>query len=233
MAKKGKKKVFQSRLFLVLVPLFFVWGVLVLVVSGQRFLAQRPCGCGPFSGEISGEFDSGEKEAYWENRAVEYPFSLLASLPRLEGDVRVLGESDDYRWIEVDLSDQKLYAHEGDRIVYEFLVSSGKPWTPTLSGDFRIWLKLRYAKMSGGSREAGNYYYLPNVPFIQYYSGDYGLHGAYWHNNFGNTMSHGCVNLAIPDAEKLFVWTRPVVPAGRNAVRASASQPGTRVIVHP
>jgi hypothetical protein len=34
----------------------------------------------------------------------------------------------------------------------------------------------------------------------------YGLHGTYWHDNFGTPMSHGCVNLSNADAQWLFNW---------------------------
>ncbi len=223
-----------QKLFLFLLPFALVLSLVVLFVSGRQFLLSGSCGCGSVEASPSGEFDSSEKVAVFNNQEVE---TLMAeSISDLEAmavdEGAVLGLRGDERWIEIDLSEQKLYAHEGTRIVYSFPVSTGKPWTPTRVGDFRIWIKLRYAKMSGGSRALGNYYYLPNVPFIQYYDGDYGLHGAYWHNNFGHTMSHGCVNLSIPDSEKLFYWTGPVLPEGRNMVMASDHNPGTRVVIH-
>jgi lipoprotein-anchoring transpeptidase ErfK/SrfK len=49
-------------------------------------------------------------------------------------------------------------------------------------------------------------YYLPNVPYTMYFYGGYGLHGTYWHNNFGTPMSHGCVNLSTADSGWLFDW---------------------------
>jgi len=98
-------------------------------------------------------------------------------------------------WFDVDLSDQRMYAYEGDTLVRTFIVSTGTWQTPTLTGRFKIWIKLKSAPMSGPG------YYLPNVPHIMYYDGDYGIHGAYWHNNFGVPMSHGCINLSLPDAE--------------------------------
>jgi lipoprotein-anchoring transpeptidase ErfK/SrfK len=53
----------------------------------------------------------------------------------------------------------------------------------------------------------GECYYVPDVPFVQYFT-NYGhaLHGAYWHNDFGNVRSHGCVNLPLPFAEWLWYW---------------------------
>jgi len=58
--------------------------------------------------------------------------------------------------------------------------------------------------MSGGS--GNDAYNLPNVPYVMFFYRDYGLHGAYWHNNFGHTMSHGCINLRQVDARDLFKW---------------------------
>ncbi len=98
-------------------------------------------------------------------------------------------------WFDVDLSDQRMYAYEGDTLVRTFVVSTGTWQTPTVTGRFKVWVKLRSAPMSGPG------YYLPDVPYIMYFYGDYGIHGTYWHNNFGVPMSHGCVNLSIPDAE--------------------------------
>lgn len=204
----------------------------VLFFSSKKQLAESACGCGMPAPEATGEFEFGEKEAVFEGRVVIGKLeSFLADLglPEKERPV-VLGVTSEDRWVEIDLSDQRLFAHEGDKIVYNFPVSTGKPWTPTPTGEFRVWSKFKYAKMSGGS--GSSYYYLPNVPYIQYFSRDYGLHGAYWHNNFGQTMSHGCVNLSITDSQKLFYWTSPPVPAGKNAVYPSKEYPGTRVIVH-
>ncbi len=101
-------------------------------------------------------------------------------------------------WIDVDLSQQRLYAYEGDTIVNSFLVSTGTWQTPTVTGKFKVWIKLRYSDMTGPG------YYLPDVPYVMYFYKDYGLHGTYWHNNFGTPMSHGCVNLSIPDAAWLY-----------------------------
>jgi lipoprotein-anchoring transpeptidase ErfK/SrfK len=105
---------------------------------------------------------------------------------------------DEERWIDVDLSDQRLTAYEGDTPVHSFLVSSGLPATPTPVGQFRIWIKLRYDDMAGAD------YYIKDVPFVMYFHEGYGLHGVTWHGNFGHPMSHGCVNLPTAEAEWLF-----------------------------
>jgi lipoprotein-anchoring transpeptidase ErfK/SrfK len=101
-------------------------------------------------------------------------------------------------WIDVNLSQQRVYAYAGDTLMNSFVVSTGTWQTPTVTGKFKIWTKIRSQAMTGPG------YYLPNVPFVMYFYKDYGLHGTYWHNNFGTPMSHGCVNLTIPDSEWLY-----------------------------
>lgn len=105
------------------------------------------------------------------------------------------------RWIDVDLSNQRTYAYEGDQVIRSFVVSTGTWQYPTVTGQYRIYIKYESAPMSGPG------YYLPGVPFIMYFYKGYGLHGTYWHNNFGTPMSHGCVNLTIDDAEWLYYWS--------------------------
>lgn len=60
----------------------------------------------------------------------------------------------------------------------------------------------------------------------------YGLHGTYWHNNFGYPMSHGCVNLRTADAEKIFYWTLPPVSENVWSVYAGQDNPGTPIIIY-
>ena len=150
-------------------------------------------------------------------------------------DTDVLGtttpEAQEKKWIEVDISKQHLYAHEGDKVVFDFPVSTGK-WAPTPEGEFRIWIKLRYHRMIGGSLDLGTFYDLPNVPYVMYFYQGYGLHGAYWHNNFGQPMSHGCVNISIPDSRKVFEWAGPVMEPDATQAKPTAENPGTRVVVH-
>jgi lipoprotein-anchoring transpeptidase ErfK/SrfK len=104
------------------------------------------------------------------------------------------------RWIDVNLSTQSVYAYEGDTVVNSFIVSTGTAYTPTVTGKYKIWIKFVSTDMSGPG------YYLPDVPYAMYFYKGYGLHGTYWHNNFGTPMSHGCVNLRTSDAEWLYYW---------------------------
>ncbi len=104
------------------------------------------------------------------------------------------------RWIDVDLTHQSVYAYEGETVVNSFIVSTGTWLTPTVTGQYKIYVKLRYGNMSGPG------YFLPDVPYIMYFYESYGLHGTYWHHNFGTPMSYGCVNLRTEDAAWLFNW---------------------------
>lgn len=175
-------------------------------------------------------------KAIFENNPVrglqqQVPSYSIATVLPANIERHVASAQDDSKWIEIDLSDQKLYAWENGNKIFEFVVSSGKPWTPTLTGEFRIWIKLRYANMKGGSKERGDYYFLPNVPYVMYYDRGYGIHGTYWHNNFGQVMSHGCVNLRTENAGQLFEWVSPSLN-GKSVAKSTSENPGTRVVVH-
>lgn len=104
------------------------------------------------------------------------------------------------RWIRIDLSQQRLYAYQGSKLVNKFVVSTGLWGTPTVTGTYRIYVKYRSAHMSGPG------YYLPNVPYTMYFYNGYGIHGTYWHNNFGTPMSHGCVNMRTSEAGWIYSW---------------------------
>ncbi|HKG53051.1 MAG TPA: L,D-transpeptidase family protein, partial [Anaerolineales bacterium] len=83
------------------------------------------------------------------------------------------------RWIDVDLTNQSVYAYEGDTVVNSFIVSTGTWLTPTVTGQYKIYVKIRSGNMHGPG------YFLPDVPYIMYFYKGYGLHGTYWHHNFG------------------------------------------------
>lgn len=108
--------------------------------------------------------------------------------------------------IVVDLSDQRVYAYENGQLLRNVLVSTGLPGTPTVQGDYRIYVKYDSQLMSGPG------YYLPGVPYVMYFYKGYGLHGTYWHNNFGQPMSHGCVNMPTPEAQWFYNWAEIGTP---------------------
>jgi lipoprotein-anchoring transpeptidase ErfK/SrfK len=102
------------------------------------------------------------------------------------------------RWIQVDLTKQRVIAWDGNRWVDAMIVSTGKDATPTPTGVYDIYVKYREARMQGDD------YDIPDVPHVMYFSGGYGFHGAYWHNKFGTPVSHGCINLALDKAKWLY-----------------------------
>jgi lipoprotein-anchoring transpeptidase ErfK/SrfK len=116
--------------------------------------------------------------------------------------VRPFGVGQNERWVDVNLTTQTLRAYEGDTVVYTTLVSSGTWEHPTVTGQFRVWLTFESQTMDGSL--LGYDYYVENVPYVMYFYQDYALHGAFWHNNFGTPMSHGCVNLTTSDAAWLY-----------------------------
>ena len=140
------------------------------------------------------------------------------------------------KWIDVNITKQVLVAYEGKTMVYATLVSTGEAGledaehtTATKRGIFRIHKKWLSTTMD--SEMVGEEFELRDVPYVQYFEEGYAIHGAYWHDGFGQPKSHGCINLAPEDARRLFFWTDPPVPQGWHG----AEQPlkGTVVFVHP
>ncbi|MCC6554346.1 MAG: L,D-transpeptidase family protein [Polyangiaceae bacterium] len=143
------------------------------------------------------------------------------------------------KWVDVNLTRKTLVAMAGDKPVYAALVSPGrrsknkKKNHPTKPGVFRIREKHVAVTMDGDGTVAGDLpYSIEDVPYVAYYDGSYALHGAFWHNNFGREMSHGCVNLSPLDAKKIFFWVEPKLPRGWHAVWATSEHPGTLVSIH-
>lgn len=126
----------------------------------------------------------------------------------------------DNKRIEISLADQTLTAYEGDQVVLFSKISSGlgiqpdpddTPWN-TPAGDYNI--ESKYPSKHMGSGILANPYGddLPGVPWTMFFLNPpgYAIHGAYWHNNFGIQMSHGCVNMRNEEAKWLYRWTNPV-----------------------
>lgn len=180
---------------------------------------------------------SAENTAYFHDHdALPLTSNQLSALLQPKS---VLGDTTQDKRIEVDLTNQKTYAYEGDRKIFEFSVSTGK-WAKTPTGGFRIWAKVRSQKMSGGDKTLGTYYYLPNVPYVMFFSNDqiakmrgFSFHGTYWHDNFGHPMSHGCVNMRTADAQTLYEWASPIVTNQKVwSTLADAANDGTRVLIY-
>jgi hypothetical protein len=183
--------------------------------------------------DLSGHVDSEKKIGFWHGEKVDIPPYIFDFEDKKV--LSVVPKED--RWIEVDLSEQKLYAWENGEIFLESLVSTGLPWWSTPEGEYTIWLKSRAVTMEGGE---GKYYYnLPNVPYVMFFQNDdlpkalgYGLHGTYWHDDFGKVHSHGCVNLPTSIAKELYYWTYPILSNDQKSVYATDENPGTKIIIH-
>lgn len=144
----------------------------------------------------------------------EYAESLFYSNPNPYGvDPTTI---DGPKRIEVSISEQTMRVYQGDTLVLESLVSTGLEPNHTEIGSFHVRIKYKSQTMEGftngsgevislGSEGEGEAYSVKDVPDVMYF--DYeaeALHGAYWHNNFGNPMSHGCVNQPLDVAAFMF-----------------------------
>jgi hypothetical protein len=143
------------------------------------------------------------------------------------------------RWLDVDLSTQTAVLFQGTTPIYATLVSSGKNHpqkdqdhsSPT--GEWRIREKHITATMDGDGSAAGDMpYSIEAVPYVMYFHRSYAVHGAFWHENFGVKMSHGCINMAPLDAKYVFFHTDPPVLQGWQGAWSSDERPGSRVIAH-
>jgi lipoprotein-anchoring transpeptidase ErfK/SrfK len=95
-------------------------------------------------------------------------------------------------------------------------VSLGRAGVETPEGEYSTMGKYRFDNMSSTTvSNADHAYFLPNVPFVQYYlDGGYAIHATYWHDQFGLVESQGCINLTWGDGAYLFGLTQPTVADG-------------------
>ncbi|MFP6686108.1 MAG: L,D-transpeptidase, partial [Polyangiaceae bacterium] len=123
-------------------------------------------------------------------------------------------------WLDISILRGVLVAYEFDKPVYATLISPGRgglptPGVPTLdtaatpTGQFGVLGKYLTATMVSGSNAKLVH---AEVQFTQNFDGPYALHGAYWHDRWGEKKSGGCVNLAPIDAKRMFEWTEPRLP---------------------
>ena len=149
--------------------------------------------------------------------------------------------SPDDKRIEVDLDFQTLACYEGSSEVYFCRTSSGlknlidpatglannKLATPV--GNLLTHWKIVSLNMTAGTFQSG--YSTPAVPWTTMISGDgIAIHGAFWHNAFGEKRSHGCINVAPEDAKWIFRWTTPYVSLAQSEMRVSLPDHGTIVV---
>jgi lipoprotein-anchoring transpeptidase ErfK/SrfK len=133
---------------------------------------------------------------------------LHIDLPVRRTPFRTVNVASAGKWLEVDLTNKRMYAYNGDTLVRTFLISAGAPGTPTVTGTFAIYSKFSQQTMSGPNAD-GSRYVQPNVPWVNYFYRDYAIHGNYWRptSYFGNVnSSHGCVGLLTGDSSWVYSW---------------------------
>ncbi len=140
--------------------------------------------------------------------------------------------------IDINLTDQTLTAYEGDEAVLATRVATGAVFSSsdgvdrdfrTPAGLFRVWRKRPSRHMEGGTWGV-DYFDLPGVPWVSYFTGGIALHGTYWHNDYGRQRSHGCVNLTPEHARWLYLWTEPTAEPDEE-VHAAKAATGTLIQV--
>jgi hypothetical protein len=140
----------------------------------------------------------------------------------------------DEHWLDVELRTQTLVAYVGDRPVFATLVATGVGADgsafATPKGIHRIRAKLRATTMDNLEHTDVVPYSYEEVPFTQYI-GRVALHGAFWHDQFGAPRSHGCINLSLADAQRMFAFTKPTLLEGVDELAATERNPGTVVRV--
>lgn len=106
--------------------------------------------------------------------------------------------------IEVNLKTQSLSFFSGRYELGRFLISSGDTKHPTPPGEYSVLVKKPVVNYKGVGYNYPNTKW--NLMFKKGKSGNYYIHGAYWHNNFGKKVSHGCLNVAYLNMENLYNW---------------------------
>ena len=116
------------------------------------------------------------------------------------------------KWIDAHLSEPTLVtAYEGDRPVASALAIHGTQAWQTPVGTYSIIRRVANETMSseglGIPRNAPGGYYVQNVLFTQYFTGDgASIHYNYWSGNFGYAGSHGCLGMNYYDAMWFWTW---------------------------
>lgn len=138
----------------------------------------------------------------------------------------------EHPWLDLDLKQQVLTLRDRSGPTYATLVSSGTGGDRhTPLGIFSIQDKMLHWDMAN-SPASEDRYHVEEVPWVMHFWPRFALHGAFWHDGFGGTRSHGCVNLSPRDARALFDATSPTLPVGWHSVWQTADDPGTLLRIH-
>jgi hypothetical protein len=210
--------------------------------DGTFTLAGESWGVRTFTA-LTGESAEHDGERYWQTREPDiWARDDDASVVRpAEKAPRLPVESARNTWVEISVQKGWLIAYEGERPVFTTLISPGRGGVPvpgkepietasTPTGTFRVDGKFRWATMVSSSND--NIVH-SEVMYVQNFSGPHALHGAYWHDAWGEPKSGGCVNLSPIDSKWLFEWSEPKVPDGWQGLRSGPEAgPATVVVIH-
>jgi hypothetical protein len=133
------------------------------------------------------------------------------------------------KWIHVRVNRGTLTLYEGSRPVFTTLISPGKR-DATPYGRYRVESKHHVTTMTTEMGEPKKFW-IADVPWTIYFKRPYAIHATYWHEDFGERKSGGCINLSPLDAERVFRWTDPPLPPGWTSVQAHAKASAPFVLV--
>lgn len=227
--KKSQINNFNWPFFAIVLVLILILGAFIVFFSLERPFCAASGNC---KESMQLHVQNGVSGVFNGQKVIPPIIDLSQSEPKTKilGEATLSGE----KHIYVDLTNQTLSAYQGQTLFMTASVSTGK-WYPTPTGDFKIWEKIKATRMTGGI--GADYYNLPNVPYVMFFEGvnapagsGFSLHGAYWHDNFGHPMSHGCVNMRIIDAQKLYDWVNPATVG--NYTVATQTDPGTKITIY-
>jgi hypothetical protein len=141
-------------------------------------------------------------------------------------------------WLDISVLGGWVVAYEKTKPILATLISPGRGGIPypgidplktasTPLGNFRVDGKFRWATMVSSSNSDIVH---SEVQYVQNFHGPHALHGAYWHDSFGEPKSGGCINLSPIDSKWFFDFTEPSLPDGWHGLR-STDQAGYATIV--
>lgn len=226
----------------VTLPVGFVYGSKKSVVTyeiDEETLRMKPKGAAkkwePLA--LTGKTLKVQGKEYFELKTG--PYILGSAIRKTTPNPRPPEIGEKERWIDIDISEQTLVAFEGDTPKYATLLSSGRESKiknkdhSTPRGMWRVREKHIVTTMDGDGTAAGDLpYSIEDVPYVMYYHQSYATHAAFWHQNYGSQMSHGCVNLAPLDAKWVFYFAGPELHEGYAGAWSTKERPGSYVVVH-
>ncbi|MFA6160630.1 MAG: L,D-transpeptidase [Patescibacteria group bacterium] len=148
----------------------------------------------------------------------EYPIAFADFDYAMSGPIKIASASNatstqSGKSIKISLKEQRLYAFENGKLINTFLISSGVRAFSTPIGEFSVMEKVPVVDYvwSYGAGNPNNYD-LGNVPYNLRIMPHKYIHYAYWHNNFGHVMSHGCVNVNLANIKWIYRWADQGIP---------------------